>query len=388
MAEVTLTVNGGIHGYVSCPVTARCGKSACAVKQVTLTDAKTGAAVPCQVAPVTGADQVELTWIIDKLAPGEERRYVCKCEDGAPKPATGGVELTQVGEQRVDVKIGGEAFTSYNFSREFARPFLHPLIGPYGKPVTRGFPMLKGVPGETQDHPHHRSFWVAWGDVNGADNWSEQPNHGRMVHQKFNALSSGPVFGQISTTNFWVDKTGQKLLEEDRDIRIYNLPASVRAVDLTVTLRATEGQVRLGDTKEGGICSIRVATSMDAKKGGQIENAYGGVNEKETWGKRAHWCDYSGPVDGNIVGIAIFDNPSNFRYPTYWHVRDYGLMTANPFGLSHFKADKTQDGSHVIPAGGTMRFTYRVYIHVGDATIGQVHDKFLNYIFPPAVKVG
>jgi len=287
MAEVTLTVNGGIHGYVSCPVTARCGKSACAVKQVTLTDAKTGAAVPCQVAPVTGADQVELTWIIDKLAPGEERRYVCKCEDGAPKPATGGVELTQVGEQRVDVKIGGEAFTSYNFSREFARPFLHPLIGPYGKPVTRGFPMLKGVPGETQDHPHHRSFWVAWGDVNGADNWSEQPNHGRMVHQKFNALSSGPVFGQISTTNFWVDKTGQKLLEEDRDIRIYNLPASVRAVDLTVTLRATEGQVRLGDTKEGGICSIRVATSMDAKKGGQIENAYGGVNEKETWGKRA-----------------------------------------------------------------------------------------------------
>ena len=69
----------------------------------------------------------------------------------------------------------------------------------------------------------------------------------------------------------------------------------------------------------------------DADKDGAIVNSYGGSQEMETWGKRAHWCDYVGPVNGKTVGITIMDSPGNFRYPTYWHVRDYGLMTANPF---------------------------------------------------------
>ena len=60
--------------------------------------------------------------------------------------------------------------------------------------------------------------------------------------------------------------------------------------------------------------SVRVTPSMDVKSelGGKIENANGGKNEDETWGKRAAWCDYTGPVNdktvfqqfGNLLGIA------------------------------------------------------------------------------------
>ena len=57
-----------------------------------------------------------------------------------------------------------------------------------------------------------------------------------------------------------------------------------------------------------------------------------GVRDGATWGKRAEWCDYYGPVEGQVVGIAIFDHPSNPAHPTWWHVRDYGLFAANPFG--------------------------------------------------------
>jgi hypothetical protein len=150
----------------------------------------------------------------------------------------------------------------------------------------------------------------------------------------------------------------------------------------------TEGKVRFGDTKEGGICSIRVASSMDEKAGaGRIVNSYGGTGEKETWGKRAHWCDYSGPVGGETVGIAIFDNPSNFRYPTYWHVRSYGLMTANPFGLSHFEPGKGRDGSLEVEAGQRLEFNYRVCFHAGDAKKARVAEKFLNYVAPPRIEV-
>ena len=113
----------------------------------------------------------------------------------------------------------------------------------------------------------------------------------------------------------------------------------------------------------------------------------GGVNEDETWGKRAPWCDYSGVVGGHTVGIAIFDHPSNFRYPTYWHVRNYGLMTANPFALSYFLPDEGIDGAHTLPAGESMAFRYALLVHAGDASAGGVSDRYQDWIHPPVASV-
>jgi hypothetical protein len=285
----------------------------------------------------------------------------------------------------VDVRIGGSLFTSYHTAAKWARPFLLPVVGPYGDPITRGYPVAPAM-GEKEDHPHHKSCWVAWGDVNGSDNWSEMEGHGRQAHRSFAALESGPVFGRIVAVNDWISQSGAKTLEEERTLVFYNVPRKGRLMDLTVVFKATEGPVRFGDTKEGGICSIRVATSMDGRGQGLIANAYGGTTEAETWGKRAHWCDYVGPVKGRTVGIAIFDTPGNFRYPTYWHVRDYGLMTANPFGVSHFVGNKTADGSHTIEKGTTLTFRYRLFFHAGDTAKARVGERFLDYIAPPTVE--
>ncbi len=130
----------------------------------------------------------------------------------------------------------------------------------------------------------------------------------------------------------------------------------------------TDGPVRFGDTKEGGMCSIRVASALEEKRGGgRITNGSGGQGEKACWGKPAPWCDYSGTRAGKPVGIAILDHPGNFRYPTTWHVRAYGLMTANPFGISYFTDDKARDGSHTWQKGEVVEYWYRVVLHSGDA---------------------
>jgi hypothetical protein len=287
------------------------------------------------------------------------------------------------------VSLDGKPFTSFCYGDCWARPFLHPVIGPHGDPITRAYPVIEDVPGETQDHPHHKSFWVAWGDVNGADNWSENAKgHARQIVRQVSEKVSGPVHGRISCLLDWVSEEGEKQMEEEREVVFHNLSASCRAVDLKVVFRATGGDIRFGDTKEGGICSIRVATSMDAGDKGTIVNSYGGVNESETWGKRAQWCDYYGPVADKTVGIAILDHPKNFRYPTYWHVRNYGLMTANPFGLSHFLGDKTADGSHTLPAGEELVFRYRVLFHADTTEAADVAGKFHDYINPPKVSLG
>ena len=343
-------------------------------------DVASGSRSPAQL--MVESSRKLLCWIPKDLAIGQTQEYEI-VSDAAP---ASGIELVDVDGEKIDIMIGGALFTSYYYTEKYVRPFLYPVIGPGGRGMTRNYPMMTGVPGETEDHHHHKSLYVAHGEVNGADVWSEEEGHGRIVHRKFLEKTSGPVFGRIKTLNDWQDNQGKKLLEEVRTVTIYNLPDTGRMIDLDIVFRMTEGDVKFGDTKEGGIVSIRVATSMDGDKSGIITNAFGGVTEAENWGKPAHWCDYSGLVDKKMVGIAVFDNPKNFRYPTRWHVRDYGLFTANPFAMSAYLNDPNVDGSHVVKAGELFPFSYRIYIHDGSAETANVGEKYHGYINPPAVK--
>jgi hypothetical protein len=70
------------------------------------------------------------------------------------------------------------------------------------------------------------------------------------------------------------------------------------------------------------------------------------------------------------------DHPGNPRYPTYWHVRDTGLLAANIFGLHDFEKDASRDGSLTIRPGQPLRFRYRVIIHPSDALRAGIPDAF------------
>jgi hypothetical protein len=327
-------------------------------------------------------DRSLVAWILDVLEARRTRAYELVHVEGAPVET---VHLADDGRQ-VEVLIGGERFTSYQYDPSYARPFLYPVIGPYGQGMTRSYPMEE-VPGEKQDHPHHRSLYTAFGDVNGVDDWSETEGHGRIVHRSFVTQESGPVYGRIVARADWAGAGGESVVGETREMVFYATPPWSRLVDYVVTFHAGGEAVTFGDTKEGGILSVRVATSMDVSSelGGQITNAYGGINEEETWGRRAPWCDYSGPVAGRLAGIAVLDHPDNLRYPTQWHVRNYGLMTANCFGWSFYKNDDSVDGSYSMRPHSDLTFRYRVYIHPGRAE--EVASQFLSFVFPPAVAV-
>ncbi len=108
-------------------------------------------------------------------------------------------------------------------------------------------------------------------------------------------------------------------------------------------------------------------------------NAEGRETEKNVWGKRSPWVDCYGKVDGQTVGVAIFDNPSNPRYPMYWHARAYGLFAGNIFGVRDFTGDKSRDGSLTLEHGHGIRFRYRVVIHAGDTRAAHVAELFARY---------
>ncbi|UCH33295.1 MAG: PmoA family protein [Armatimonadota bacterium] len=386
MKETKLRASAGPHHRHQCPLVTRIPWSGDPPPAAFgITDLTANHTAPAQLLPgLAGAGEICFAWVVEDLAPDHAREFLLTPEAPEARP---GVELVEAGAGRLEVNIDGGLFTAYNFHSDLARPNLHPLCGPGGRHMTRDYPMADGPAGETRDHVHHRSVWIAHGEVNHADNWSEGEGHACTVHREFARTEAGPVMGAIEALSDWVTADGKRLLNERAEFAFYNLPAEWRCFDLSVDLTPAEGEVLFGDTKEGGICAVRVASSMDASGEGRIENSYGGTDEDETWGKRAHWCDYSGPVRGEIVGIAVFDHPDSFRHPTYWHVRNYGLMTANPFGLSHFYDDPARDGSHVLKPGETMSFRYRIYLHLGDAAAGAVAEKYHDFINPPHVEV-
>ncbi len=325
-----------------------------------------------------------MSFVVEGLKAGKSADFVLKVGEKHPR---GSIAELVPGQNKVDVKLSGKHFTTYVYGGEdFARPYLFPVVAPSGVKVTRSYPMAD-VEGEMKDHRHHRSIWVAYGEVNGVDNWSEGEGHGGTVHRGFVSQTSGPIYAKIATRNDWVSSSGEKVMEEWSSFKFYNLTDGGHIFDAVIKLAATEGKVEFGDTKEGGIISVRMASSIDVPRGGTIRNSFGGINEGETWGKKADWCDYYGPTEGKVAGIAVMDHPGNLRHPTNWHVRDYGLMTANCFGLSYFYGDKSIRGEYTLEKGKELVFRYRLFVHDGDTEEAGVAEKYHDYINPPKVTV-
>ncbi|MBT7740773.1 MAG: c-type cytochrome [Opitutae bacterium] len=257
---------------------------------------------------------------------------------------------------KVVVSIGNEIFTEYRYANQ-GKPILYPVIGPYGIPMTRHYPMKEGVPGESGDHHHHQSIHYNH-PVSGIDFW-----HGRGgAHIRNDEIVKAEVVdgkALIVSRNSWMHGD-KRILSDTTEISAGNTKGG-RFIDYKVSIHASEREITFQDSKEGSM-SIRThpALRLQGKvaKGSAINSE--GVKGKAVWGKAAKWVNYWGPVDGKMVGIAIFDHPKNPRHPTTWHARDYGLVTANPFGKRYFKEG---DGALTLQKGETVTFAYRFFFH-------------------------
>jgi hypothetical protein len=277
------------------------------------------------------------------------------------------------GKGKVTVEIEGELFTEYLYDGHGrAKPVLYPILGPGGARMTRDYPFKKGTPGEASDHPHHASLWFTHGEVNGISFWHVGKNTGIIKHQKFIKVDGNT----ISTANKWLSAKGEEQCSDESSITFHTLGEN-RAIDFDITVHASSGDVKFGDTKEGSM-GIRTNPALRVKGSvakGQAVNSEG-IKGKAVWGKRAKWVDYWGPINGNTVGIAIFDHPGNPRHPTWWHARDYGLVAANPFGVHNFEGKPKGTGDLVIKSGEKVRFRYRFLFHAGDVKKAKISESY------------
>ena len=272
---------------------------------------------------------------------------------------------------------GDRVFAGY-VADSGGKPIVYPIHGPGGHPMTRNFPMKLNYGSEQGDHDHQRSMWFTHGAVNGIDFWKDDEGCGKIVQRSSDAKATPDGSVVLLAHNDWNAPDGERVLSDTRRIEFKNIDARHRIVDFDVLLRASDGDVNFGDTKEGTF-GIRVASSMrvDAKKGGLIINADGEIN-KDAWGKSSPWVDYSGPIDNELVGLTIHNHPSSFGFPTRWHVRTYGLFAANPFGRHHFGGEKRKNGL-VLVEGKTMRLNYRIVLYQGKLDKEKTDEAMKSY---------
>ena len=320
------------------------------------------------------------------------------------------------------IRVDGQRFADYTINA-VNKPYLWPIIGPTGKPMTRAYPMEQ-VPDEAkeqQDHPHHRGLlfghesaglgdWKfpasdqAWEtavdkhrNLVGGDTWHEAATFAEyrttpeltedgqrrteilatIQHREFVKLDADDNRALVIEICDYFDRDHHRFLVERRTL-VFRVTDDQRTIDVEQEFTAPDGDAIFEDRKDAGL-AIRVPTSMamDSKQGGVVINSDGEGIEK-AWGQPAKWCDYHGPVVGEHLGIAFLSHPSSYRFPTRWHVREYGLFSANPFGQKSFNS-KMPSANTVLRSGDHLFLKHRLIFHRGDPESANIEAAWQAY---------
>lgn len=316
-----------------------------------------------------------------------------------------------------EIRVKGALVTTYHEDLE-GTPGFFPLLTPQEVELTRQFPIGPARTFEKEDHDHHRSFWFTHGTVNGLDFWDngDQPHIGEVVQRSVQFETRGDAL-ILTTHNDWLSRDGNRILRDIRRFR-FSLHHGDTLIDATMEMIADNGEVTLGDTKEGSF-GVRVAGTMkvDAKKidrrlGGQIVNAEG-LKDAQAWSQKSDWVDYSGPLlpksytnaipKGGIRGISesnaggmaaqtaeqllsqtlplggitMMYHPQNPLAECRWHVRTYGLFAANPFARQHFGLPEYEGVT--IRDGERLTLDFRIVLHDGPFNEERARVHFDDY---------
>lgn len=337
-------------------------------------------------------------------------------------------------DSTISIRADGELFARFVPNCD-GTPILWPIRSPSGALMSRSLPMISdidvaaltdpewknicrnaqnSVVAEQNDHPHHRSLWFNHGDLNGADFWALGKNTTIRFEEilRLEKTDSGQIV--LVTRNRWSDDA--KKIDLAEDIRTMTFAAGdiagdkapIRLIDYDVQFTALVDSLTFGDTKEGTFgCRTPGTMDVDAQKryqgwGGHIVNAEG-FTDNDAWAKRSGWVDYSGPVPKRLSdeeldrlgaatpetlplgegGIVIMNHPTSFRYPSWYHVRTYGLFAVNPFGIHDFEPDSGQSGAETLSKGEKRVFRYRLLIYDGRLSAETISRLFEEYAQTP-----
>jgi len=292
-------------------------------------------------------------------------------------------------KEAVAVTIDGKPFTILKYGAPIGHPYLHPLLTASGKAVTRGFPD-DPQEGELTTLPHQIGVWTGHEKVNDIDFWETHPTYkrnrklGRVVFKDVTRMSPSKDQGELAFVADWVDPDGKAVITETERVLFYSTGTRTRMLDVEMVIHPNE-KVTMSDHTDG-IFGIRLGQRFEERNGGRVRNFSGTYGADRIYGQRSPWLSYEGDLGGEKVAVTLMDHPSNFNFPTRWHVRPWGNANASNFGETHFYHESPLKGkplptgwrdiSVTLERGQEMRFRYRVLIHPADLDIDAAWREF------------
>ncbi|MBM4089297.1 MAG: hypothetical protein FJ276_07695 [Planctomycetes bacterium] len=274
---------------------------------------------------------------------------------------------------------GDSIVWQFTYSDGQPKSFFHPVSLPNGPVLTWN---------EPPDHPWHHALWFSWKYINGINYWEPEANSSspkgrtKWSNVRIDPQPDGKTVAQMHLD--YCHPSDHVVLSEERTVTVSAPRADGQyAFDWKCAFTAVEPQVTLDRTPlpnepngqaYGGYAGLSVRFSKELIERQAVSNL-GPIdfNEGRFRGK-ANAVDYNGLIDGQPVGIAICDHPSNLNHPTPWYV----ICSAE---MSYYSPAVICYEPHQMKAGDEFTLRYRVIVHPlrwDAARLGREYEEFVR----------
>lgn len=265
--------------------------------------------------------------------------------------------------EKIDILINKNLFTSYLFSEEEKYPFFFPVNGPSNSGVTSM---------RNANYPHHSSLFFGCDKVNGGNYWQEGLERGQIISLRADLVPSGDSKVVIENECIWRRPEANAPIKDFRKITISAPSNELYQIDFDITMEMLENVVI--EKTNHSLFSGRMDPDLAVINGGTMVNAEGAQTEKGTFGLPSPWIDCSGKRGDKMEGMAIMQHPSNPGYPAPWFTRDYGFFSPTPMYWP-----KDEKLGSVYSKGDKLMLRYRVIIHSGNHETSNIARHFEAY---------
>ena len=293
-------------------------------------------------------------------------------------------------KNHVEIKIGGRQVLNFvaepaglpspDIKRVFLRGgYIHPVFTPAGRVVTDDYP---------SDHYHHHGIWFAWTKTEfegkHPDFWNVGDGTGRVDFERVGKSWIGPVHAGFTSFQKYIALTGaapKTALNEEWEVRVYNVrdsQATYFVFDIVATQEcASTSPLILEEYRYGGMGVRGNREWKDKSKVSFLTSD--GKTRIDGNATRSRWCHIGGSVDGQLVGIAVLDHPSNFRAPAPLRIHP-----DDPY----FNYAPSQMGRFEIEPGKKFVLQYRYVVSDGPPDPKLLERLWNDYANPPEVHIG
>jgi len=198
---------------------------------------------------------------------------------------------------------------------ETYKPFLHVFDAQGENLLTNGPDGIHPYVKNKVLYPHHRGIFIGWNRLEFGgqryDFW--HMSGGVQVHQKFLALTAGPVLARFRALIHWNDKNGMPVIVEQRETTIFRQSSpAILLLEFQTELKAVRADVYLnGDPEHAG---FQYRAHNDVASGGpEVKATYlfheDGIDPKKD--VDLPWAAMSYGLNGRQYSVQYMNHPHN-----------------------------------------------------------------------------